>query len=381
MQRIKVALLTNIIAPYRIPCFNKIAEANAFDFYVYFMAESEDDREWKIYKDKIKFNYKILKGLHFTLKNGKKIHLNYGLSYHLIKNRYDLIAVGGYDQIACWEALIISKLLRTKVMYFGESTLRDKRANNRFFEKVKKTFIKNCDGFLPAGNAAKEYLRYLGAPPDRIYIARFCCDYDFFHNEYLRLKPLKEQIKRQKNYPEIVILFSGRFVWYKGVMILLQAYERLQDEFENIGLILLGDGPEREKYLNYCKANNLRNVFFEGFKQMEDLPLYYICADLLVLPSLSETWGLVVNEAMAFGMPVITTDAAGVSYDLIKHGENGFVVKAGNVDELYEALKKLCEDKELREKMGKKSLEVVKDYTPENWANSFITAVNKILQK
>jgi len=380
IKKKRVVLLTNIIAPYRIPCFNEVAKKAPFDFDVIFLAENEENRKWKIYKDKIKFEYKILRGLHLSLGESREFHLNFGLFLYLLKGKYDAIVVGGYTHPAFWEALIFSKLFKTKIVLFGESNLKDKRSKNRLFEKTKRIFIKNCDAFLPAGNAAAEYLIYLGAPRDKIFIARFCADHDFFYNGYLKLKPHKERIKRKKGYPPIVILFSGRFVWYKGVMILLESYKKIESENGNVGLVLLGDGPEGKKYEEYCKVNNLKNVFFEGFKQMEELPEYYISADILVLPSLSEPWGLVVNEAMAFGLPVISTDVAGVTCDLVKDGVNGFVVKAGNSNELYYVLKKLYEDIELRKRMGKKSLEIIKDYTPENWARSFIEAVNKVLE-
>ena len=377
-MRYRVALITNIIAPYRIPCFNKVAEYADFGFHVYFTAENEENRKWKIYKDKINFDYKVLKGLHFTL-NEKIVHWTFGLFYYLIKEKYDLIAIGGYTQPAYWEALFVSKILGSKILFFGESTLNDRRSTRWIFDKLKRFFIKRCDGFVPAGNAAAEYVKYLEAPEDKIFIARFCADYDFFHSEYLRLKPHKEEIKRKKGYPSIVILFSGRFVWYKGISFLLEAYSHLRKERDDIGLVLLGDGSEREKYQDYVRSNNVKDVFFEGFVQQEELPVYYTSADIFVLPSLSDPWGIVINEAMAFGLPVISTDVAGVTYDLVKDGVNGFVVKAGNSSELYNALKKLCESPELRKKMGKKSLELVKEYTPENWAKSFINAVNKIL--
>ncbi len=379
MRKKRVALLTNIIAPYRIPCFNKVAEAGVFDFDVYFMAESESNRDWRVYKDKIKFNYKILKGLHFTLKNERIIHLNIGLALYLLKNRYDLIAIGGYIQPANWEALLVSKVLKTKVIFFVEITLRDKKYRNKIFDKIKKFFIKNCDGFLPAGNAASEYFRYLGASQDKIFIAPFCADHDFFYNEYLRLSPYKEDIKKKKGYPSITILYSGRFVWYKGVSYLLEAYSKLQKEGTDVGLVLLGGGPEEENYKKYVEKNNLKNVFFEGFIQQEDLPEYYVASDIFVLPSISEPWGIVINEAMAFGLPVISTDAAGATYDLVKDGINGFVVKAGDSNALYIALKKLCDDARLRERMGHESLKIIENYTPKNWADAFINAVNIIV--
>ncbi|MEO0296761.1 MAG: glycosyltransferase family 4 protein [candidate division WOR-3 bacterium] len=379
-KRRKVALITNIIAPYRIPAFNKVSELAPFDFDVYFMAENESNREWKVYKEKIRFNYKVLKGLHFVSKNERMIHINFGLTYYLTKKNYDLIAIGGWNQPCSYEAFLWAKLRRKKVLFFGESTLRDKRADNSIYEKIKQFLVKHSDGFIPAGNAAKEYYKYLGAPDEKIFIAPFCADHHFFYNEYLRLKPLREEIKKKKGYQAITILYSGRFVWYKGIPYLLEAYNRLQKEIDDIALILLGDGPEKKKYEDYVKNNNLKNVFFEGFIQQESLPEYYIASDIFVLPSLSETWGLVINEAMAFGLPVISTDAAGASYDLVKNGINGFVVKAGDSKELYTALKILCENPDLRIRMGENSLGIIKEYTPENWAKKFIFAINKILE-
>lgn len=106
---------------------------------------------------------------------------------------------------------------------------------------------------------------------------------------------------------------------------------------------------------------------------------YYGSVDILVLPSLSDPWGIVINEAMAFGLPIISTDAAGATYDLVKDGVNGFVIKAGSSDELYVALKNLCDSAELRQIMGERSLEIIQDYTPEKWAKAFVAAVETIL--
>lgn len=374
----KVALITNIIAPYRIPCFNKVAELAPFDFDVYFLAENESNRDWRVYKEKIKFNYKVLKGVHFKLKDEIFIHLNFGLSYYLTKKNYDLLVIGGWTAPSFYEAFFWAKIFGKKVAFFGESTLRDKRLKNKAFEKLKRFLVRHSDGFIPAGKASAEYYKYLGAPAEKIFIAPFCADHEFFYNEYLRLKPYKEDIKKRRGYPSVVILYCGRMVWYKGVSYLLEAYNKLQKEIDDIGLVLVGDGEERKNYENYVKNNNLQNVFFEGFVQQENLPEYYVASDILVLPSLSEPWGLVVNEAMAFGLPVISTDVAGVTYDLVRDGINGFIVKAGNSNELYNTLKKLCEDSKLREKMGNESLKIIKNYTPENWAKCFIDAVKKI---
>jgi len=376
----KVALLTTIIAPYRIPCFNKVAESKDLDFDVFFYAEITKNREWKIYKEKIKFNYTVLKGLHFCLKSKRTLHLNFGLAFHILRKKYDLIVIGGYDQPTAWEAFIFSKLLKTKIFLFGESTLKDQRSGNWVYENLKRFLIKKSDGFLPAGKAAAEYFKHLGANSDKIFIAPFPAIHGFLKKEFLRLSACKKELKIKKGYSNITILFSGRFVHRKGILYLIKAYVKLKEERQDICLVLLGDGPEKEKYENYCKENKIDNVFFEGFIQQEDLPQYYASADIFVLPSLSEPWGLVINEAMAFGLPVISTDAAGATYDLVKDGKNGFVVRAGEETDLYKALKILCNNQELRKKMGRESLKIIEDYTPEKWAQSFIYAVNRTLE-
>ncbi|MEW5807009.1 MAG: glycosyltransferase family 4 protein [Acidobacteriota bacterium] len=333
-----------------------------------------------MYREEIAFNYKILKGLHFNFKNERTIHINPGLPFHLLKKRYDLLAIGGWDQPANWIALFFANLWRSKILLFGESTLRDARTNNPLLEKMKRYFFRNCHAFAPAGSAAANYFQHLGAPQDKIVISPFPAEHDYFHEQYLRLRGSKKEIKRHKGYPQITILFSGRFVPVKGIDFLLEAFKRLQEQNKEIGLVLLGDGPEKNKYEAYCKAKKIDNVFFEGFVQKEQLPEYYTAADIFVLPSLSEPWGLVVNEAMAFGIPIISTDAAGVTYDLVQDGVNGFVIPAGNSEALYDALKKLTEDAKLRERMGSESLLMIENHTPEKWAQSFIRAVQTAMK-
>jgi len=379
MKTYSVAIITNIITPYRIPCFNEVAKKSDFKLKVYFMAKMESNRQWNIDFEEINFDYTVLKGFHLSLKEDYELHLNIFFP-HFILNRFDVIALGGYDQPILWEALMYAKLFKKKTILFGESTPYDiRKFKSLWIKKAKRFFISKIDYFLPPGRAAEEYFKSLGAPPERIIIAPFSTDHDFFHQQYVRLREKKPQIKREKSYPEITILFVGRLVWYKGIRYLLEAYGKLEKEMSNIGLVLLGDGPMMEECRDFVKRYNLKNVFFQGFIHQKDLPIYYTASDIFVLPSLSETWGIVINEAMEFGLPIITTNRVGAAYDLVKEGINGFIIPAGNTYALYNALKKLCMDKQLRKKMGENSLMLIKNHTPQKWAESFINTVIKAL--
>ena len=380
MTRKKVALLTNIISPYMIPRLNSVANAELFDFDVFFMAETESNRLWNVYKGKIKFNYRVLKGFQFALGEERIIHVNFGLASRLLKRRYDLLVIGPYYQPAALQALFLSKLLKTETMLGIDGSFYYKKHEKWLLKEMKRLIIRSCSGFLVTGKAAFNYVEDLGAEPGRIFVAPLPAEHDYFHKAFLRLKPYKKEIKRKKGYPPIIILYSGRFIPIKGVLILLQAYAKLQKQMKDIGLVLLGNGPKRQKYENYCKTNRIDNVYFEGFVQKEGLPEYYTAADIFVLPTLSDCWGLVINEAMAFGLPIISTDAAGATYDLVKDGINGFVISAGDADSLYAVLKRLCEEPKLRIKMGQESLKIIENYTPEKWAEAFINAVKSMLR-
>lgn len=125
-----------------------------------------------------------------------------------------------------------------------------------------------------------------------------------------------------------------------------------------------------------CIENNIKDVYFKGWVSEEMKYIYYSTSDLFVLPTLDDVWGLVINEAMCCGLPVISTKAAGASWDMIIPEENGYVVEPSNLDQLYLAMKNIMEDKFLRDKMGKKSLEIVKTkFNIANMINGFVSAI------
>jgi len=128
-------------------------------------------------------------------------------------------------------------------------------------------------------------------------------------------------------------------------------------------LLFVGDGALRSELENYIKEHNLKNVHFTGFKNQTELPKYYAMADIFVLPSgVGETWGLVVNEAMCFSLPVIISDIVGCGKDLVKNEKNGYIFPVGDVKKIAEHLADLIKNPKRRKLFGEKSLNIIKNY-------------------
>jgi 1,2-diacylglycerol 3-alpha-glucosyltransferase len=177
--------------------------------------------------------------------------------------------------------------------------------------------------------------------------------------------------------PARYFLFVGRLVKEKGVHELLQSYAKLdRSTREQIGLVFVGDGASRKELEQQAASVAPGTIRFSGFAQREQLPAYYALADMAILPTYSDTWGLVVNEAMACGLPIIVSRPAGCALDLITDGWNGLVVPAQEVSALSSAMQSLASQPELRARMAANSRKRLVGYSPAAWAN----AIGEMLQ-
>ena len=191
----------------------------------------------------------------------------------------------------------------------------------------------------------------------------------------LQKEKLREKYSIPKHIP--VILFSGKLIDEKNPMILLEAYMESSKKIES-ALVFVGDGYLRNRMEKYIKANNLKNVFIMGFRNQTELPNFYSLADIFVLPSDSEPWGLVVNEAMCFGLPVIISDQVGAGSDLVKSDENGYVFSAGDINALTNCLTDFVQNETKRKKFGLCSKEKIKTWSYKEGIKGLIEALKII---
>lgn len=374
LAQTKVALLTEIISPYRIPVFGEIAKDPRIDLEVIFLAETSGDRKWKIRKQDIPFDYRVPWGIGFSVNRRFPVFFNPFIFGELMRINPDVIICGGYQHPSFLVAHLFAKLFRKRIILWSESHASSVQLKQSWAMSYRRTMIRQSSAYLVPGKLAHDFLLGLGARREQIYTAPNAVDNDFFYSSSQSFRIRKERLKKERKWSRYLILYVGLLTDAKGVGTLLDGFSQLRGR-EDIGLVLVGDGPREKFYREYCGQKGLGNVFFEGFKQQSELPFYYGVCDFLVMPSLRDEWGLVINEAMAAGLPVIASDCVGAATDLVEHGVNGWRFTAGRSEELTCRMAELLQNDALRETMGEHSLEIIKRYSPRRSADGFVRSI------
>jgi 1,2-diacylglycerol 3-alpha-glucosyltransferase len=378
-MRQRIALVTEIISPYRIPLFNSLAYQPEIDLHVIFLAETDPGlRQWHVYKNEIEFSYQVLPSWRRRI-GSYNLLINHGATRALNTLAPHRIICGGYNHPAFWQCLLWAHSHQVPCLLWSESNLRDLRRGSFLVESLKKEFLSHCSGFLVPGQSAREYLRFHRVKDEQIFTTPNAVGNDLFICAAERARANPDELRKALMLPDRYFLFVGRLVPEKGVFDLLAAYAKLDDRLrEQIGLVFVGEGSSRRALEVRAATISPGVIRFAGFVQREDLGNYYPLAEALILPTHSDPWGLVVNEAMACGLPIIVSDVAGCAPDLVKPAWNGFHVPPANVVALNAAMAKLAAQPGLREKMASNSREQISRYTPEVWAKSVAAAISAI---
>ena len=371
----KIVILTEIIAPYRIPVFNALARRSEVDLHVIFLADTDKAlRQWRVYADEIGFSHEVLPS--WRWRRGKySLLINRGLRAALEAASPQAVLCGGYNYPASWQSLWWARRRRVRFVLWTESNEQDSRSNGAGVEWLKRYFVRSCNGFVVPGRSSFDYLRTLGANDRRIFIAANAVDNGFFAAAAEDVRRRAAQFREKLKLPSRFILFVGRFVPEKGIFDLLEAYAKLESEVRsNVGLVFAGDGASKERLAQEAKRISPGVVCLTQFVQREDLAGLYALAEMLVLPTHSDPWGLVVNEAMACGLPIIVSSVAGCAADLVEDGWNGSVIPPRNREKLAVAIDALVRRSDLKEQMSAHSLERIRSYSPEACAEGLATA-------
>lgn len=284
--------------------------------------------------------------------------------YRVVKEQQpDIINVTGYYDWAVNLIMILSKLKGIRIVMSIDSTLMDQ--TNSWLKRVIKSFLLFWpDTFYCYGTKSRELVEHFGRPVKDVFITKNA-------TPIKTLRKIKEDFIQAAGYdhwrsqfPKHNFIFVGRLIHEKSLDLLINSFQSLQ--LREWGLIIIGSG-ELEGSLK--KMTTSDKVYFEGGKNWREVAHYFSASDVLVLPSNSEPWGLVVNEAMSCALPVITSDACGASYDLVLNRNTGIVFPKNNREELELAMTTLANDRHLRLQMGKNAEELIKNYDPELLAN------------
>jgi glycosyltransferase involved in cell wall biosynthesis len=375
----KLVIVTEIIAPYRIPVFNALAGRREIDLHVVFLSENDATlRQWRVYKDEIEFQFEVLPSWRHRF-GRYNVLLNRGVLSVLNKIRPDVVLCGGYSYLASWESAGWARVHRVPLLLWSESTALDRRRRHRIVEFMKKRFLSLCRAFVVPGRSASQYLKDLGIPDDRISTAPNAVDSPLFAALGAVASREEFQVRARLSLPLRYFLYVGRLVRAKGVFDLVEAYAQLDDEIRaEVGLVFVGEGADRSALIEQASRIAPGTIQFPGFVQREGLPEFYALADALIFPTHTDTWGLVVNEAMSCGLPIIATSVAGCVADLVQDSWNGFVVPPQDPSRLAAAMARLAGDSRLRIEMGSRGRKRVEAYSPAAWAEGLVKVVESV---
>ena len=349
----KVLFHCNAISPYRNEFFNVLSKL--CDLTV---AYETDNSEHK-HRDKRWFEG--LKREYKTVKLEKKRFMGFlkgGNIVPLLKNeKFDVVILGNYLSVAGYKASKYCKKKKIKVGVSADGAIAKKEKRLAFY--IKRTILKRCDFFLSPSDKTDEYFKKYKVK-GKIYRYPF--------TSLSNLDILDFYKREQKTIA--TVLTVGQFIHRKGFDILIRNASRI-----NAKIIVCGGEPTKE----YLEMVNSDNIEFVGFKTKAEIGDLYKSSDVFVLPTREDIWGLVINEAMNYSLPIVTTYSCVAGVELISEGENGFLIDVTDEDALVSRINYLVDNYDLRIKMGMISNQKIKNYTIENMAKKTFEIIKEVL--
>jgi len=370
-QQYRLAALISHPIQYFAPLYRRLAREPDIDLTVYYSSH----RGVEPYLDpgfgqRFRWDVSLLDGYrHRFLPNagqgeaGFASLVNPAIVPELTRNRFDALWIHGHNHATNLLALAAARLVGTRVMMRGETHLGLKRPGwkLRLRRPLMTALYRLCDACLPIGTRNADFYRYHGVGEGKLFMVPYTVDNDFFTTSVERYRQnmarVREELGIRPNRP--VILFASKLIPRKRPFDLLRAYHAITVQGVEATLLFVGSGEEEPRLRRYVQDHQLADVLFPGFQNQTELPRFYALADLFVLPSEDEPWGLVINEVMCAGLPVIATREIGAVADLVRHGHNGLLYDTGDVDTLSAHLHALVKDADLRARMGANSRAII----------------------
>ena len=361
------------MGPYHFPRMSEVARRPGVDLLVV-ERNLRDDHCWERAEESELFEVVTLS----TEPLGEvRRHMLEQYERTLQRFQPEVICINGYaDPIANPALEFAKRNANCFVLLWSETTAFDQK-RQWWRERLKSYLLHSCDGALVAGSPHRIYLESLGMPAERICIAGGCVDNDYFREETDRARK-EPGLRRNLALPENFFLYVGRFISVKNLRVLLRAFQEYRNRKGSWSLVLVGTGEDEAHLRQAATAQDTGAVHFAGLKQLSELVKYYAFASCFVLPSISEPWGLVVNEAMASGLPVLVSNRCGCATDLVKDGTNGFLFDPEDVDAIADLMATVSSNRIDLVKMGERSRERVAVFNPHEFARGTVEHINLI---
>lgn len=353
-KRLKILFITNIPAPYRVDFYNELGKS--MDVTVIFEAKRAPGITFNWKEDDIK-NFKAI-----FLSEGeiKEKRIDWSVLIYLKDIRsYDNVVVTNYAYFTEMAALTYIKCLGVPYYYELDGAMIDREESSlkRVFKKI---FLRGAKAYFSPSKLSDEYVRYYAG--NKAVIVRYPFTSILAKDIELTIDgSVRSKIKADLHLEnKKIILAVGQFIRRKGFDILLRSLKGI----DGVECYIVG-GKTTDELITLKNRLNLTNVHFESFKTKEELAQYFLASDLFVLPTREDIWGLVINEAMAYGLPVITTNKCVAGMELLNHD---CIVEVENVGELHDKIVEFLKNDVKRNAFAAENLKKIQNYTIESMA-------------
>ena len=358
----RIFFLTNLLSPYRVEWLNQLCESNSIDAFYLTAEEDTRDSKW-LSSSKPLFACKQVERGGFTGRSASKAFFD-----TIRQSDYDIYIIDGYSSAIKLKTLRLL-LRRGKKVYInidGIDIWRAKSKADIIKDRIKRGVFTSGAYFLCGSKLAADTVISCGADERRVFVHPFT---SLHRGDIIdgKEKPfLQKQMKQKLGVGDKkLVLAVGRFIPIKRYDCLIRAWRDMPGDRV---LYIIGGGQEKESYERLIRGLGAENIELLDFMVPEMLNDYFLAADIFVHPSSTETWGLVVNEAMAKGCPVIATNRCVAAVELITEGREGYLTEVGDDAGLREKMQKLLSDDALRAEMSANAVERISSYTYENLA-------------
>lgn len=364
-----IHVVYSIPSPYQEQLFECIAHRDDIELHVSYRDERAADRDWVV--DIGDYNYDVMDGITLF---GRQI--NPGIVRKLQRDNPDVLVIGGYAHPTMQLATVTAWTLGIPVVLWCEShglDWRNRRPDlrTRVKDVLLSVLVRGCGAFLAPGRLQLQYLEAHGADPDDVFIGTHTCDIAAFRDGAADADP--EVTRREYGITEDVVLtYVGRLIEEKGLPELVDAAASVSGSHDDVAFVLAGTGPLKEDLRQQIRKHGLDNMYLPGFVPRNELPALYGASDVFIFPSRGDPWGVVVNEAMACGLPVVTTQSVGAGYDLVVDGVNGAIVPPNDSTALASAIERVLEAGP--DRLGRRSEQIIYEWTHDDAADSTVDA-------
>lgn len=317
-------------------------------------------------------NVTVLKSI--TLVNN--VVLNIGVKKVLQQLKPDAVVITELNRPGTWQCLMHAFFLGLPVLLRTEATPHITRRGQALRRAINKWVCMRCSAILSIGTRCSEFYHKIGIPENKIFLTPYAVDNDYFFAQRDKWQPERKRILAELGLDSQLptLVFSGKLIHRKRPLDTLNVHCELWQNGIKTNLVFIGSGPLGAVIEAQSVKMGLPAVRITGFKTQKEIGRYYAVGDIFLFPSSEETWGLVVNEAMCFGMPIITTTGVGCVADLVKHEYNGYIHECGDITGMVSNIVQLIQNPNMLKQFGKNSIRIISTWNFEADVSGFIKA-------